>query len=267
MKIEVSIGEAIDKLSILELKRKFIKDEKKLAEIEKEINSLEDCNQYKNIYYDILNYVNEKIWHLTNKIKSMSFSDNSDEFSSVANEIFEFNQKRFRIKNLFNLAQKSSIREQKSYDSKTARIILSSSSEIYDKIAEIMALTIEYDFLFIDFATDRDGAAAAAAAKNILKRTHFYAFISGIISMATTETPETSTVIKLSEISLFEILRSPKDVAKSKFCGDSQNRSKIQELYRIFELKPIAYRTCGMFGDYIHQLSVINETFLETGRK
>ena len=43
MKVEVSIGEAIDKLSILELKMKKITNEHKKIEIQKEINVLQDC--------------------------------------------------------------------------------------------------------------------------------------------------------------------------------------------------------------------------------
>jgi len=241
MKVEVSIGEAIDKLSILELKRKFIEDSEKRAQIEKEINALEECNQYKNNYYDILNYVNENIWHLTNKVKSMSFSENPVEFSSIVNEIFEFNQKRFRIKNMFNLAQNSFIREQKSYGNKTARIILSSPSQIYNKIAEIMSLTIEYDILFIECSTDR------YSAEKLLKKIYYFAFNSGIISMVdstmTTASHETSSIIDLSS-----------------FCLS-------QDLQSIFVLEPITYRTCGQLGDYIHELSVVNEVFLETGRK
>ena len=46
MKIEVSIGEAIDKLSILELKLKKINNEDKKKEIEKEIKVLDECYTY-----------------------------------------------------------------------------------------------------------------------------------------------------------------------------------------------------------------------------
>ena len=46
MKLEVSIGEAIDKFSILELKRKKITDSVKLEEIQKEIDALVDVKTY-----------------------------------------------------------------------------------------------------------------------------------------------------------------------------------------------------------------------------
>ena len=88
MKIEVSIGEAIDKLSILEIKMKKIEDENKKIEIQKEINVLHDCESYKSkneFYYNLLVYVNEKIWDMTDIIKSITVDD--PQFSLISNQI------------------------------------------------------------------------------------------------------------------------------------------------------------------------------------
>ena len=74
MKVEVSIGEAIDKFSILELKSNKIKDKIKVQEIQKELDVLNECKQYKNEYpffYRILMYVNEGIWTMTDVIKTL----------------------------------------------------------------------------------------------------------------------------------------------------------------------------------------------------
>ena len=105
MKIEVSIGEAIDKLSILELKLSRINNEEQQVEIQKEINILEECKNYKNLsdgyYYKLLIYFNEKIWEMTDIIKNMEITN--PKFSEISNQIFVFNQKRFRIKNVFNI--------------------------------------------------------------------------------------------------------------------------------------------------------------------
>ena len=46
MKVEVSVGEAIDKLSILHIKMKKIVDENKKIEIQKEIDCLQECDSY-----------------------------------------------------------------------------------------------------------------------------------------------------------------------------------------------------------------------------
>jgi hypothetical protein len=72
MKLEVSIGEAIDKYSILELKLKKIDDEYKKKEIKKELDVLSECLIYKEtneFYYHLLIYVNETIDNNTNKTK------------------------------------------------------------------------------------------------------------------------------------------------------------------------------------------------------
>ena len=50
MKFEVSIGEAINKLSILELKMQTCCDENKKIEFQKEINALHECHKHKEEY-------------------------------------------------------------------------------------------------------------------------------------------------------------------------------------------------------------------------
>lgn len=148
MKIEVSIGEAIDKLSILEIKMKKIEDENKKIEIQKEINVLHDCESYKSkheLYYNLLMYVNEKIWDMTDIIKSITIED--PQFSPISNKIFEFNQKRFRIKNWFNLLNDSNIKEQKSYACTHCKIVVDDEYVFFNKLTEINYLSLEYDVL------------------------------------------------------------------------------------------------------------------------
>ena len=87
MKIEVSVGEAVDKLSILELKLKKIVNEDKQREIQKEIDCI-DCSlyikQYK-YFYQLLMYVNEKIWDLTDIVKK-----NPENYSEISKQIFDY---------------------------------------------------------------------------------------------------------------------------------------------------------------------------------
>jgi hypothetical protein len=150
MKIEVSIGEAIDKLSILELKITKINNEDKIKEIQKEINALHNCYIYKQDFsflYKLLIYVNETIWDMTDKIKTIKITDN--QFSYISNQIFEFNQKRFRIKNWFNLITSSNIKEQKSYSSIQCKICINDINIFYEKIPEIYFLALEHDIITI----------------------------------------------------------------------------------------------------------------------
>lgn len=148
MKIEVSIGEAIDKLSILELKIKKISDKNKKIEIQKELKVLNECQSYKSkneFYYNLLMYINEKIWDMTDIIKSITVED--QQFSHISNKIFEFNQKRFRIKNWFNLLTESNIKEQKSYACSHCKIVVDNEDVFFNKLSEIYYLSIEYDVL------------------------------------------------------------------------------------------------------------------------
>jgi len=145
MKVDVSIGEVIDKLSILELKMKKINDENKKIEIQKEINALQECHKYKEyyLYYTLLMYVNEKIWDMTDIVKSITIEH--PEFAYLSNQIFEFNQKRFRIKNWYNLITSSNIKEQKSYSLSNNTILINDINIFYNKIPEIIYLVLEYD--------------------------------------------------------------------------------------------------------------------------
>ena len=118
MLIEISIGEALDRLSILEIKIEMIKDVLKLQEIQKEINTLSELQKYKledAYYYKLLLYVNKEIWNLTNTVKQLHYTNS--EFAKVSHTIFELNQSRFRLKNIINKIYQSNINEQKSYGS------------------------------------------------------------------------------------------------------------------------------------------------------
>lgn len=229
MKVEVSIGEAIDKLSILELKFKKINNPDKKIEIQKEINELNECSKYKKeyeFYYKLLIYVNEMIWDMTDKIKSMTIENN--EFSHISNKIFEFNQKRFRIKNLFNLFINSNIKEQKSYATTSCKIVIDTEEIFYNKISEINFLLLEYDILFIQSSFNDK-------IKNIFNAPTIY-YDPNYINDCT-------AIVVLHNFSIPDNLK------------------------KIFEFEPIKYISGGLLGDFIHQLSVINETFLKTGKK
>jgi len=151
MKVEVSIGEVIDKLSILEIKHEKILDENKRIEIEKEITELQECHPYKtqyNFFYQLLIHINTKIWEMTDTVKQMKVCN--PEFAKWSNLIFEYNQKRFRIKNWFNLLASSEIKEQKSYGLTKCVIQIDNEESIYDKIAEINYLLLEYDIVIFN---------------------------------------------------------------------------------------------------------------------
>ena len=80
MKVDVSIGEAVDKYSILQIKNNKITDKKKLNDINNELDKLNECVEYinkENFLYNILIYINTEIWNMTNEIKSLDIKDNN----------------------------------------------------------------------------------------------------------------------------------------------------------------------------------------------
>ena len=149
MLIEISYGEALDRLSILEIKMSQIQDTKKLMEIQKEIDSLSELSLVKSklfYYYTLLLDVNKKIWDFTNTIKSMVPTDS--EFAPIANTIFDLNQSRFRLKCVVNKISESRIQEQKSYGLTQINVHL----EEKDKptlLNTLSSLSLEYDIVNI----------------------------------------------------------------------------------------------------------------------
>lgn len=235
MDVKVSIGEAVDKYNILELKMKKIFDENKKKEIEKELSILHICYYYKDtypFYYNMLTYVNEKIWNMTDEIKTMT--PDNPQFAYIANDIFEYNQKRFRIKNWFNLIINSGIKEQKSYGSKHCAIVIDDENVIYDRIAEINYLALEYDVI-----------------------TFQSPYISNIKQIFTLPT----FIYNKDEI---EKLSPPTIIDLKLFQVDSFKNLQIKN---IFEFTPITYVGGALLGDFIQSMSVINEKFYQTGRK
>ena len=151
MKLDVSIGEAIDKYSILQIKQTRITDENKLKEIQNELNQLKECIPYiekEVFYYNLLLYFNTEIWNKADEIKGMDVSNAN--YSIIAKNIFDNNQKRFRVKNMLNRMCSSTINEQKSYGDSYCKLIIENEAMIYDKIPEINYLLFEYDCLFVD---------------------------------------------------------------------------------------------------------------------
>lgn len=113
--LPVSYGEALDKLTILEIKLEKIKDDRRL-DVEKEYFQLHDVLKDLIIktqeYYDKLKEVNLSIW-----IKQDIFRDSHDINlkQKLCIEIIDENDDRFRIKNKINNILGSSLKEQKGY--------------------------------------------------------------------------------------------------------------------------------------------------------
>ena len=122
MKIKVSIGEIVDKLTILEIKKENIKDENKLVDIVKEYNYLKDIvvNEIgfsieSDEYIDLLN-TNKKLWDIEDRIRYKEKRKSFDnEFIDLARSVYFTNDVRASQKKQINLKLNSEFIEHKSY--------------------------------------------------------------------------------------------------------------------------------------------------------
>ena len=115
MRIEVSKGELIDKITILEIKDERMKDEEKLKNIRHELDVLQKY-EFETSLKEDLKQVNNTIWDLEDGIRNLEkVEDFGDDFIDKARNIYKFNDERARIKKLINLEQGSDIVEEKSY--------------------------------------------------------------------------------------------------------------------------------------------------------
>ncbi len=123
MKIEcvVSLGELLDKLSILYIKNKKIKDVAKLSHIQLEIKKLEETLQNLKIseYQELLielEEINLKLWQIEDDIRDKERRKEFDqEFIELARAVYITNDQRFECKNKINQKYSSKIVEVKSY--------------------------------------------------------------------------------------------------------------------------------------------------------
>ena len=121
---EISVGELLDKISILEIKQKNIKDEQKIKIISKELESLnyslkKDVNitdEIKSLYED-LKKINIKLWNIEDgKRDCEKNGDFGEKFIQLARSVYIENDQRAKIKNKINKISGSNISEVKSYD-------------------------------------------------------------------------------------------------------------------------------------------------------
>tara|TARA_B100000524_G_scaffold345225_1_gene243537 strand:+ start:165 stop:551 length:387 start_codon:yes stop_codon:yes gene_type:complete len=125
MKVEISNGELLDKLSILDLKILNIKDQQKLINIKKEHNELspmadELFNKYGSgltTLYKELSVINEDLWKIEDDIRECEKNKNfGEEFVSLARAVYFTNDKRSDVKKSINLLTGSGLVEEKSYE-------------------------------------------------------------------------------------------------------------------------------------------------------
>ena len=115
--LPVSLGEAIDKLTILDIKYDKIKDNRRnevKIEFDMLYEKLKDLVEKYNMYYQIMKQNNLDIWNMMDIIKDSNLSN--EEYLIKCKECIEANDIRFRIKNKINFTSNSVLKEQKGYN-------------------------------------------------------------------------------------------------------------------------------------------------------
>ena len=121
---EISVGELLDKISILEIKQNNLKDEEKLKIVTKELSSLKATlnkdvkftDEIQSLYNDLKN-INSKLWDIEDgKRDCERRKEFGEEFIQLARSVYIENDNRAKIKNNINKLSGSNISEVKSYE-------------------------------------------------------------------------------------------------------------------------------------------------------
>jgi len=128
LKLPVSLGEAADKITILEIKKERIADAKKRANVVTELemiaplffSAIRDTPQFRALFAR-LKQMNETLWRIEDDIRECERrGDFGPEFIHLARSVYATNDERSRIKHELNMLFGSTIVEEKSYAGFTA---------------------------------------------------------------------------------------------------------------------------------------------------
>ena len=120
---EISAGELLDKITILEIKKEKIKDGQKLMDISKELSSLKKTSDEKipdkseiNNLVTNLKQINLKLWDIEENKRLAEKNQKFDEkFIKLSREVYKTNDERAKIKLKINEILGSNIKEVKSH--------------------------------------------------------------------------------------------------------------------------------------------------------
>jgi len=119
----ISVGELIDKITILKIKQKKASDKHKLTNINRELDELETTwGKYKapeldiSDLFDQLTQVNEALWKIEDDIRAKEAADAFDpEFIKLARSVYKKNDLRAALKKEINIRSGSTLVEEKLY--------------------------------------------------------------------------------------------------------------------------------------------------------
>jgi hypothetical protein len=121
MKIEVSNGEIIDKLTIIQIKLERIRDEVKQVNLRREYNELLNASSSilstADVLYLALYDVNCELWDIEDHIRDLERKkDFGNDFIATARAVYFKNDRRSELKREINIRTSSGLMEEKSYE-------------------------------------------------------------------------------------------------------------------------------------------------------
>ena len=125
LQVPVSVGEVLDKITILQIKLAHIYDSAKRVNVQNELDALLPLvagdafttNQMQGLVAE-LKAVNEALWNIEDDIREKEAAKSFDaEFIKLARAVYVTNDKRAEIKKQINLETGSALIEEKSYES------------------------------------------------------------------------------------------------------------------------------------------------------
>ena len=119
----ISLGELVDKISILLIKQKNINDKSKILHVNKELDYLKSTlekkikNEEINNYLDQLVKINSELWKIEDDIRECERKKIFDQtFIELARSVYFTNDKRANVKSDINIKFGSELVEVKSYE-------------------------------------------------------------------------------------------------------------------------------------------------------
>ena len=120
--IPTSIGELVDKLTILNIKLENVTNREKKENLVKEKNKLQEIYDNLNFddeidqFFNQLMTINKKLWNIEDEIRILERNKQFDEkFIKLARSVYITNDESFSIKNKINNFIGSNIKEEKLY--------------------------------------------------------------------------------------------------------------------------------------------------------
>ena len=177
--LPTSIGEAIDKLTILDLKLERISDASRKADVQLEHDNLLNNSELNNFIqthadlYTTMKKANAIIWDMMDVLRDGAIHVSSEEYLKTCRDCIEYNDIRFRIKNRINQASNSKLKEQKSYKTTVFKLAILGLHESHAPMVQsILQKPLNYYKILYDDVQTTDDETDANVILNLNDFSH-----------------------------------------------------------------------------------------------